>query len=329
MQLAYERDAARAASGGGLPHVIDVPDGETALPAWLEQRRLELEGLLRVHGGLLLRGAGVESASDFEAIARALADDLYTRNGEHEPHNESGTVQTPVFYPSENKILWHSENSFHYRWPGKVLFSCILPSERGGETPIVDTRQVYRRLSSRTRELFESRKVMYVRNYVYGFGLSYHKTLSVSGAVEAEAWCRDNRVQFDWQADVLRTRAVRPAVIRHPQTQARCFVAQCLHWHQSALPAEVREGLRDLYGEELMPRDLRWGDGSVIEDALMAELRGVYEELEVARPWSRGDVMLLDNLLVSHARNPFVGPRKLLDALAELYQYSVADTEAP
>jgi alpha-ketoglutarate-dependent taurine dioxygenase len=327
MQLAYDRPDVRA--GDSLPHVIDVPGERALLAAWLRQRRPQLESLLRLHGALLFRNAHIETGADFEAVAQALADDLYTQNGEHVPHNDSGTVQTPVFYPPENKILWHSENSFHYRWPGKVLFSCILPAAQGGETPIVDTRLVYRRLSGRTRELFESRKVMYVRNYVYGFGLPYQKTLNVSGPAEAEAWCRENRVQFDWRADVLRTRAVRSAVIRHPHTEAKCFVAQCLHWHQLALPEDVREGLRELYGEELMPRDLRWGDGSAIEDSIVQELRGVYEELEVARPWGRGEVLLLDNLLVSHARNPYLGERKLLVALAEPYQYSPADAEAP
>jgi alpha-ketoglutarate-dependent taurine dioxygenase len=316
------------ADRGELPKIVEIACGMAALPDWLKQQRPELERLLCAHGALLFRNTSIETGAEFEALVTALADELYTKNGEHEPHNASGTVQTPVFYPSENKILWHNENSFHYRWPAKLFFCCTLPAQQGGETPIVDSRLVYRQLSQRTRELFESRKVMYVRNYVYGFGLSYQKTLGVSGPAEAEAWCQQNCVQFDWQNDILRSRAVRSAIIRHPKTEAKCFVAQCLHWHQSALPDEVREGLRDLYGEELMPRDLRWGDGSVIEDSIMQELRSVYEELEVARPWSRGDVLMLDNLLVSHARNPYVGERKLLVALAEPFQYALEDVRA-
>ncbi|MFN2414368.1 MAG: TauD/TfdA family dioxygenase, partial [Pyrinomonadaceae bacterium] len=32
-----------------------------------------------------------------------------------------------------------------------------------------------------------------------------------------------------------------------------------------------------------------------------------------------GDVMMLDNFLSSHGREPFAGPRRILVAMAELY----------
>jgi alpha-ketoglutarate-dependent taurine dioxygenase len=31
--------------------------------------------------------------------------------------------------------------------------------------------------------------------------------------------------------------------------------------------------------------------------------------------WERGDVLLLDNYLVAHGRNPYEGPRKILVAM--------------
>ncbi|ATL81384.1 hypothetical protein SMALA_1149 [Streptomyces malaysiensis subsp. malaysiensis] len=42
----------------------------------------------------------------------------------------------------------------------------------------------------------------------------------------------------------------------------------------------------------------------------MAEICRVYAELEVCFPWERGDVLVLDNILVAHARNPFRGPTR-------------------
>jgi hypothetical protein len=35
--------------------------------------------------------------------------------------------------------------------------------------------------------------------------------------------------------------------------------------------------------------------------------------------WRAGDIMLLDNFLASHGREPFVGPRQILVVMAELY----------
>jgi alpha-ketoglutarate-dependent taurine dioxygenase len=38
--------------------------------------------------------------------------------------------------------------------------------------------------------------------------------------------------------------------------------------------------------------------------------------------WQRGDIMLLDNVLTAHARNPFVGERKLLVAMGDMRSYA-------
>jgi alpha-ketoglutarate-dependent taurine dioxygenase len=50
----------------------------------------------------------------------------------------------------------------------------------------------------------------------------------------------------------------------------------------------------------------------------MREILDVYEELEVVFPWQKGDIVMLDNMLVAHARNPFAGNRKLLVAMGEM-----------
>lgn len=53
----------------------------------------------------------------------------------------------------------------------------------------------------------------------------------------------------------------------------------------------------------------------------MREILRVYQELEVSFPWERGDVMLLDNILAAHARNPFRGERELLVAMGDMVRY--------
>ena len=50
----------------------------------------------------------------------------------------------------------------------------------------------------------------------------------------------------------------------------------------------------------------------------MREILRVYDELEVSFPWHRGDVLLVDNLLAAHGRNPFAGERKILVALGDM-----------
>lgn len=41
------------------------------------------------------------------------------------------------------------------------------------------------------------------------------------------------------------------------------------------------------------------------------------EAEEVAFPWQPGDVLVVDNMLVSHGRRPFSGERRILVAMSE------------
>jgi alpha-ketoglutarate-dependent taurine dioxygenase len=44
----------------------------------------------------------------------------------------------------------------------------------------------------------------------------------------------------------------------------------------------------------------------------------VYWDTAVSFPWREGDVLMNDNMLVAHARNPYQGERKIVVAMAEM-----------
>ena len=91
-----------------------------------------------------------------------------------------------------------------------------------------------------------------------------------------------------------------------------------------ATPAQIpatRQALSALFAKEDMPRNCYYGDGSPIPDQDMAHVLAVYARLEVSFPWQRGDVLLVDNVLAAHARNPFTGERKILVALGEMTSF--------
>jgi hypothetical protein len=73
-----------------------------------------------------------------------------------------------------------------------------------------------------------------------------------------------------------------------------------------------------LFAEEDMPRNVYYGDGSVIPDETVARISEVFEELCVELPWQKGDLIALDNMLVQHARRPFGGERKILVAMGQM-----------
>jgi hypothetical protein len=61
-----------------------------------------------------------------------------------------------------------------------------------------------------------------------------------------------------------------------------------------------------------------YGDGSPIEPKVLDQLRAAYNAETVSFPWQKGDLLMLDNMLVAHGRSPFVGPRQILVGMAEL-----------
>jgi hypothetical protein len=90
-------------------------------------------------------------------------------------------------------------------------------------------------------------------------------------------------------------------------------------FHVSNLSAPVREALLAEFKDDELPRNAFYGDGSAIESSVLDEIRETYKATAIAFPWQRGDILMVDNFLVSHGREPFAGPRKVLVALAELY----------
>ena len=108
------------------------------------------------------------------------------------------------------------------------------------------------------------------------------------------------------------------AISVHPVTDERVFFNQVQLHHVSCLDEETRESLRQLFSEEELPRNVHFGDGTPIPDETMARLGEIFEELCVEFPWDPGDMIVLDNMLVAHARRPFGGERKILVAMGRM-----------
>ena len=307
------------AAGCSLPLLAEPREGDVDLVEWAAHNAALVEELLLGHGAILFRGFGVDTAERFEGFASVFCRDLFNENGEHPRESVAGNVYTPVFYPPDKQLLWHNENSFNHRWPLKIWFCCVTPPREGGETPVADSREVYRRVPAAIRERFAEKGVTYVRNYGDGLGLDWRTVFRTEDPREVEEHCRRGRMICEWKSGGrLRTKSVRPAVAAHPRTREYVWFNQAQHWHTSCLDPAVRESLSELFSEEDLPRQCYYGDGSVIEDEVMVAICDVYRGLEVATPWRRGDVMMVDNMLAAHGRNPFSGERKLLVAMGEM-----------
>ncbi len=200
----------------------------------------------------------------------------------------------------------------------KIWFFCLQPAETGGETPFADSSRVFQRIPEAIKARFMEKRVMYVRNYMPQLDLSWQEVFQTNNRAEVERYCRSIDMECEWiNEQHLRTRQVCQAVALHPETSRLVWFNQAHLFHISNLDPAVRETLLSLYGEESLPRNTYYGDGKPIEPAVLDEIRAIYEEEQIAFPWQKGDIVMLDNMLVAHGRAAFTGMRRVVVAMAD------------
>lgn len=307
---------------GGFPLVIEAQVGGLALSAWAAGRRAELEELATRHGAVLLRGFAVAGASDFERCVEAIGGGALEYRFRASPRTEVGRhVYTATDYPADQVIFPHNEHSYSPVCPQYLIFYAETPAGEGGETPIGDNREITQRIDPAVKERFLRRGVLYVRNYGAGFGLPWQTVFQTSDRAEVERYCASLGIEFEWKSNGrLCTRQIGPAMIRHPRSGEDIWFNHATFFHVTTLPAPLRQALLAEFGEEDLPTQTYYGDGAPIEAETLEHLRGLYRQALRAFAWRTNDVLLVDNVLTVHGRNPYSGFRRILVAMAQTFQ---------
>jgi amino acid adenylation domain-containing protein/non-ribosomal peptide synthase protein (TIGR01720 family) len=306
--------------GMELPLVVEPNVRQVDLAHWGNANRDAVEAMVLKHGAVLFRGFDVRSIIDFQNFAQSVGTELFGEYGDLPRAGIGGKVYDSTPYPSDQAILFHNESSHMHRWPLRIWFYCVQAAEQGGETPIVDCREVYRRLDPAIIRLFRRRKVMYVRNYTDGVDVSWRAFYRTEDRGAVEESCRGAGVEFEWKGDNgLRTRQVCEAVRVHPQTGEMVFFNQIQLHHVSFLEPSARRAMMTLFEEKDYPRNVYYGDGAPIEPEVIDAISQTYEQTAVSFPWQPRDILMLDNMLTAHARRPYVGPRKIAVAMGEMF----------
>ncbi|PMB25858.1 condensation domain-containing protein, partial [Fischerella thermalis CCMEE 5319] len=304
-----------------IPLVIQPVGDNLDLVAWSQNNLGFIEQKLLKHGAILFRDFEINSTSVFENFMRVISPELLEYRERSTPRTDlGGNIYTSTEYPAHEHIALHNEFSYAYTWPLKICFYCAETAVYGGETPIADCRQFLAKINPKIKDKFIEKQVMYVRNYGNGIDLSWQEAFQTNDKSVVEDYCRQAPMEFEWlDENRLRTRQVRPSVAIHPKTQEMVWFNQAHLFHISNLDLEVREALLELFNASDIPRNTYYGDGSTIDISVLDEIREVYQQVSVKFPWQQGDVLLLDNMLVAHGRNPFVGKRKILVAMGEAF----------
>ena len=303
------------------PLVIEARHKQLKLVNWCESNRQLIAEKLLKHSGILFRNFAVDGIEEFEKFVAAFDHELIAYHERSTPRTRiSGNIYTSTEYSADQSIPLHSESSYAHCWPMKIWFFCVEPAATGGQTITADNREVFKRIDAGLRERMTKTSVMYVRNYHPRIDLPWPEVFQTNDRSEVESYCRQHLIGYKWlEGDRLQTVQVRQAVARHPQTGEWVWFNQSHLFHINNLPQTIREVLQQSLQESDWPRNAYFGNGAPIENEALQQIAAAYRECAVPIHWRRGDVLMLDNMLASHGREPFTGNRKIAVAMAEPY----------
>lgn len=294
---------------------------------WMAEYRNALRAFVAEHGVLVVRGLNLRDAKETGAVFRQLGRLMAEREAFAPRQRYSEGVYSSSTWPANQPMCMHHELSYVIEPPGLMLFACLVAPTDGGETPVADSPNVLNALPTALVERFEQEGWLLVRNYNEDIGASIVEAFGTDDHHSVESYCRANAIQFEWQANGgLRTWQRRSAVVRHPLTGQRCWFNQIAFLNEWTMDSELREYLIDIYGEDGLPFNTRFGNGDPISADIVQTINEAYEGHTVRERWEAGDLLLVDNIRTAHAKEPFEGPREIVVALADAV--NIADCSA-
>lgn len=300
---------------------------------WAKRNEDYLEKLVLEHCVVMFRGFDIPTIEKFEEFTHAASGtgalEYKLRAG---PRRQvKGKIYTSTDYRKDQMIYPHHEGAFQPEFPGRIFFYSVTPAETGGETPVGDARRIMKRIPEEIMQRFVDRGgVLYRRNFGGRFGLPWQRVFSTSNKDEVGAICRKRGVDFEWKGeDWIVTTVVGPALINHPKTKETIWFNHATFFNLSTLPKDIQEGLLASFAVEDLPNHTYYGDGSTIEAETLEALRAAYAAEMAYTPWQPHDLMVVDNILAVHARQPYTGERLTTVAMADAYNWSDVWAGAP
>jgi alpha-ketoglutarate-dependent taurine dioxygenase len=298
-------------------------------PGWAAEHRDALRAVVAEHGALLVRGLGLRDAAEVGAVFRRLAPSglMIEKEAFAARQVYAEGVYSSATWPANQPMCMHHELSYRLEVPSLMLFGCLTASTAGGATAVSDSPTVLEALPKDLTARFERDGWLLTRSYNDEIGATVAEAFGTEDRAAVESYCRSNAIGFEWQPDGgLRTWQRRRAVVQHPVSGRRCFFNQIAFLNEWTIDPEVREYLVEMYDEDGLPFNTRFGSGEPLTAEIVELINQVYEDNTVREPWQAGDLMLVDNIRTAHSREAYQGPREILVGMAEPVRLSDAST---
>ena len=305
-----------------LPLLVQPTQAELSLTDWICHHQATITQWLHHHGGVLFRGFQMAGVEGFGTFIRAIAHPPMPYTYRSTPRTQvQGSVYTSTEYPANRAIPLHNEMAYARQWPLRIAFYCVQPATEGGETPIADSRRILKRIDPAVRMRFQEQGVLYVRNYGGGLDLPWQEVFQTEDRSDVEAYCKQAQIECTWSnGDQLQTRQVCQAIAHHPHTGEAVWFNQAHLFNINTLDPTVRANLLASVAADQVPRNTYYGNGEEITPDVLEMIHQAFTAEAILFPWQAGDVLLLDNMLATHGRQPFSGTRKVLAGMGDPWE---------
>lgn len=306
-----------------------------------------LKECLRAHGHVRIPlGAGA-SPKVAEQVARTLTN-CEAGVGQYNGGGgvQRGSLEGSAFLdaaegaPASLRIQPHNEMAYSGRFPECVSFFMMQSRVlSGGVTELYDNLKLTRRLAETPEGALVLDKmtglgIQYVRllhdeadRERPGFYASWETSYSAddfgealgkanstreSFALACDEVCREQYASLGMPAPRMQVVTWAPSMVTHPNLGEIVFTS-VLNRHASWLDGHE---VFDPLPYTARPYHCRWGDGAELAQREVDVIRSAYNNCKLEMKLDSGDLIVLDNLYVSHGRAPFVpGPERRLMGL--------------
>lgn len=291
---------------------------------------------LAVHGTLLFRGLPIHSAEDFSKFAHAFG---------YSPHEIIGiVVDRPLLAPNvapaneapkEVLIYNHNESPQVPHAPEYIFFYCHSAPKEGGETPISSSLELFQRaqeeipnfISELAEKGIQSRVTYKVeKQYAGGSTLkqAFGKEIN-DGDDEAtrrakiehqiRRYGRGEHTTWEWADDgqtLILTHRL-PAIRTQPASGLPTLFTGLAAYYKNFLAPDSPNAGRKNVTQQL------FGDGKPIPEHYLQKLAAITDDIRVLHKWQQGDVLVYDNVIAQHGRQPWEGRQEDRVILASLW----------
>ncbi|KAI7741351.1 hypothetical protein M8C21_029256 [Ambrosia artemisiifolia] len=304
--------------GDGLlfPAVLS-PTGNANITVFEEAIKSEkqwLESLLQRSGVILFRGFHVTSPSDFNDVVEAFGfPELVYMGGRASRTKVVGRIYTANESPVDKQIPFHHEMAYLPDFPSKLFLFCAEEPGMGGETPVVLSHLVYVKMKERHPEVVAQmekhgltyKKIMSDEDHPLSFsGGSWKSAYMTDDKNVAEERAAKQGTKLEWMGNAVK-------IIMGPLPAFRLEKeSQRITWFNTLVSSNAGP-MKDDHDTHV-----ELGNGDLLPAHAVKDCVKIMEEECVAIPWKKGDVMLVNNLMVLHGRRPLLKPpRQILASL--------------